>query len=188
MALRRNGWSEEHVKASGDFVCPACMEHQLPKVARPGNLKVPADFNDHISFDGAEWRDPQGKAYGFYHFVDTATNVQVAIPFQQRTTEGLITAFTNAWLRWAGPPKSMMFDSATEANSEMFAQFLQKHAIESYVIPTDAHWQLGRAERHGAILMHMISKYHSDQPILNFQDFETMPSTLVQCKELFVKA
>ena len=110
--------------------------------------------------------------YGFYHFVDTATNFHVAIPYQQRTTEGLIEAFFNAWLRWAGPPKSMMFDSATEANSEMFSKFLQKHTIESYVIPTDAHWQLGRAERHGAILMHMISKYHGDHPILNYHDFE----------------
>lgn len=171
MALRRKGWSEEEVKASGDFVCPACVEQQLPKVARPSKLKVPADFNDHLTFDGAEWRDPQGKVYSFYHFVDTATNFHVAIPYQQRTTEGLIEFF-NAWLRWAGPPKSMMFDSATEANSEMFSKFLQKHTIESYVIPTDAHWQLGRAERHGAILMHMISKYHGDHPILNYHDFE----------------
>lgn len=49
MALRRNGWSEEEVKASGDFVCPACVEQQLPKVARPSKLKVPADFNDHLT-------------------------------------------------------------------------------------------------------------------------------------------
>jgi len=172
MALRRNGWSESEIRGCADFVCPTCHEQQQPKLARPGKLKVPMDFNDHISFDGAEWKDNQGKTYGFYHFVDTATNYQVAIPYRQRTTEGLIEAFSNSWLRWAAPPKSMMFDSATEANSEMFSMFLQKHAIQSYVIPTDAHWQLGRAERHGAVLMHMISKYHSDHPIQDYQDFE----------------
>eukprot|EP00435_Cladocopium_sp_Y103_P033606 s1891_g8.t1 len=171
MALRRNGWSEEDVRGSADFCCPTCHEHQQPKVARPGKLKVPTDFH-HISFDGAAWKDDQGHTYGFYHFIDTATNFHVAVPYQQRTTESLIEAFSSGWIRWAGPPKSMMFDSATEANSEVFAQFLQRHAIQSYVIPTDAHWQLGRAERHGAILMHMISKYHSDQPIQSFQDFE----------------
>ena len=172
MALRRNGWSETEIRGCADFVCPTCHEQQQPKLARPGKLKVPMDFNDHISFDGAEWKDNQGKIYGFYHFVDTATNYQVAIPYRQRTTEGLIEAFSNSWLRWAGPTKSMMFDSATEANSEMFSMFLQKHAIQSYVIPTDAHWQLGRAERHGAVLMHMISKYNSDHPIQDYQDFE----------------
>lgn len=61
-----------------------------------------------------------------------------------------------------------MFDSATEANSEQVAQFLQLHSIQSYVIPTDAHWQLGRAERHGAVLMHMLDKYHSNHPIRSY--------------------
>ena len=65
-----------------------------------------------------------------------------------------------------------MFDSATEANSEKFARFLQANAISSYVIPTEAHWQLGRAERNGAVLKHMITKYHEDHPIQNQEDFE----------------
>ena len=171
LALKRYGWSDRAAAACTDFACPACMEQQLPKIARPGKLSQPRDFNDHISFDGAEWRDPNGKVYSFYHFIDSATNYHVAIPYQQRTTQGLIDAFTDAWLRWAGPPKSLMFDSATEANSEGFGKFLQDHAIQSYVIPTEAHWQLGRAERHGATLMRMIDKYHAERPICNHDDF-----------------
>ena len=171
LALRRAGWSERDIVACSDFRCSSCVEHQLPKVARPGKLSSPKDFNDHVSFDGAEWRDPQGKSYPFYHFIDSATNFHVAIPYQQRTTEGLIDAFSTAWLRWAGPPKSLMFDSTTEANSELFAHFLQEQAIQSYVIPTDAHWQLGRAERHGATLLRMIDKFHEEKPIRNAEDF-----------------
>ena len=171
LALRRYGWNEKDVSAVTDFSCPVCHEHQLPKAARPGKLSDPRDFNDLVSFDGAEWTDPHGKQYTFFHFIDTATNYHVAIPYQQRTTEGLIEAFSNAWLRWAGPPKTVMFDSATEANSEQFSRFLQEHSIRSYVIPTDAHWQLGRAERHGATLMSMLDKYHSERPIQNWDDF-----------------
>ena len=148
-----------------------CHEHQHPKVSRPGKLSEPRDFNDLVSFDGAEWTDPQGKQYSFFHFIDTATNYHIAIPYQQKTTESLIDAFSTAWLRWAGPPKLVMFDSATEANSEQFSRFLQEHAIGSYVIPTDAHWQLGRAERHGATLLSMLDKYHSEKPIQSFEDF-----------------
>lgn len=171
MALRRYGWSESDAAACSDFSCSTCFEKQLPKVARPGTLSKPRDFNDHISFDGAEWKDPQGKMYHFYHFIDSATNYHVAVPYQQRSTEGLIEAFSNAWLRWAGPPKSIMFDSTTEANSDQFAKYLQDLAIQSYVIPVNAHWQLGRAERHGAILMRMIDKYHTEKPIRNQEDF-----------------
>jgi hypothetical protein len=139
MALRRYGWSESDAAACSDFSCSTCFEKQLPKVARPGTLSKPRDFNDHISFDGAEWKDPQGNVYHFYHFIDSATNYHVAIPYQQRSTEGLIEAFSNAWLRWAGPPKSIMFDSTTEANSDQFAKYLQDLAIQSYAIPVNAH-------------------------------------------------
>eukprot|EP00435_Cladocopium_sp_Y103_P016115 s3079_g4.t1 len=172
LALKRYGWPEDQVRCCQDFVCPVCFEQQQPKIARPAQLKQPRDFNDHVSFDAAEWEDQKGKKYGFYHFIDTATNFHVAVPYYQQTTEGLIDAFNTAWIRWAGPPKSVMFDSATEANSEKFAQYLQEMATSSYVIPTDAHWQLGRAERHGALLKHMITKYHEDHPIQNHADFE----------------
>eukprot|EP00435_Cladocopium_sp_Y103_P071338 s690_g37.t1 len=80
MALKRSGWSDRDVAACSDFVCSNCFEHQLPKIARPGRLAQPRDFNDHVSFDGAEWRDPQGKVYSFYHFIDSATNFHMAIP------------------------------------------------------------------------------------------------------------
>ena len=172
LALKRYGWPEHQVRSCQDFVSPVCFEQQQPKIARPAQLKPPRDFNDHVSFDAAEWEDRQGRKFGFYHFIDSATNFHVAIPYHQQTTESLIDAFNTAWIRWAGPPKSLMFDSATEANSEKFSRFLQEMAITSYVIPTDAHWQLGRAERHGAIMKHMISKYHEEHPISNHEEFE----------------
>ena len=172
LALRRAGWPEKDVKGCADFQCPVCAEHKMPKASRASHLHVPRDFNDHVSFDGAEWTDPQGKSYGFYHFIDSATNFHVAIPYQQRTTESLIHCFNQAWIRWAGPPKEVMFDSATESNSDEFSRFLQEQSIQSYVIPTEAHWQLGRAERHGSILKHMIDKYQETQPIQSFDQFE----------------
>ena len=172
LALRRYGWEESHVRGCADFCCPVCVEQQPPKISRPSHIAEPRDFNDHISFDAAEWEDNHGNKHGFYHFVDSASNFHIAVQYQQQTTEGLIEAFNKAWLRWAGPPKSMMFDSATEANSERFAQFLQENSIASYVIPTEAHWQLGRAERNGAVLKHMTTKYHADHPIRTPEDFE----------------
>ena len=172
LALKRYGWNDNDVSGCADFVCPACFEKKQPKVSRPGHLHEPRDFNDLVSFDGAEWTDPAGKTYSFFHFIDSATNFHTAISYQQRTTESLIHSFNTAWIRWAGPPKKLMFDSATEANSEEFSRYLQQQAIQCYVIPAEAHWQLGRAERHGAILKHMIDLYHGDNPIKNHEDFE----------------
>ena len=172
LALKRAGWPLESIQGCADFQCSVCSESQRPKTSRPGHLTNPKDFNDQVSFDGAEWQSPEGHKFQFYHFIDTATNFHIAVPYFQRTTEGLIDAFSQAWLRWAGPPKSLLFDSATEANSAEFARFLQEHSVESFVIPTEAHWQLGRAERHGATLKHMLDRYHQDRPITTQEEFD----------------
>jgi hypothetical protein len=36
--------------------------------------------------------------FRFFHFIDSATNFHVAIPYHQGTTEGLIGAFPTAWI------------------------------------------------------------------------------------------
>jgi hypothetical protein len=75
-----------------------------------------------------------------------------------------------------------MFDSQTGFNSEQFGRFLQEHSIRSHVIPTGAHWQMGRCERHGGILLRMLDKFHVDQPIANWQDFERALQMLCNAK------
>ena len=65
-----------------------------------------------------------------------------------------------------------MYDSCGEANSSVFGDFLKEHDIHAYPIPARAHWQLGRAERHGAILKTMLTKFHGEQPILDGDAFE----------------
>ena len=187
IALKRSGWSPEEVQACRDFRCPVCTEQQQPRVARPVHLHSSRDFNDLVSFDGAEWQNSKGQKFCFYHFIDTATNFHVAVPYTQRTSEGLIEAFETAWLRWAGPPKKMLFDSATEANSDQFESLLQSHSIESFVIPTSAHWQLGRAERHGAVLKNMLDKYDMEKPIENPHEFSQSLIHLCQAKNALTR-
>ena len=171
-ALADHGWAPAVQQAVRDMACDTCHELSQPKIARPGHLREAREFNDLIQFDNCEWTDPNGKRYFFFHFLDTASNFHVAIPYTSKTTEALIHSFQNAWLSWAGPPKGLMFDSATEANSEGFARFLQELDIKSHVIPTDAHWQLGRVERHGAILQNMLGKMYVDKPFQTQPEFE----------------
>ena len=71
-----------------------------------------------------------------------------------------------------------MSDSAGEFCSEEFGTFLQSLDIQSVIIPAEAHWQLGRCERHGAILQNMLDKYQKDQPIRSTNDLR---EALLQC-------
>eukprot|EP00435_Cladocopium_sp_Y103_P001047 s2611_g1.t1 len=181
-ALQRNGWSDLVIKAVQDFHCDVCFEKSLPKAPRPAHIHAPREFNDLVVFDGADWSDGQGSKYTFVHFLDTATNFQLAVPFYRQSTEEIMECFRNTWIRCAGPPKEVMFDSQTGFNSDLFARFLQEQSIRSHVIPTGAHWQMGRSERHGSTLLRMLDKYHADQPISSLQDFENALQLLCNAK------
>ena len=186
-ALQSEGWSPAVIQALADFACDTCREQEAPKIARPAHLSQPRDFNDLVSFDAIEWKTPTGESYWCYHFIDSATNFHVAMAMHQGTTQSLIQCFEDAWIRWAGPPKEVMFDSCGEANSQAFSEFLQEHDVKAYSIPSRAHWQLARAERNGALLKTMLTKYHAEQPIQDHEGFRQALMHLCNAKNSLSK-
>ena len=52
--LKDQNWEPKIVDSIGDFHCPACFETQRPKLARPGHLSEPREFNDLVLIDGID--------------------------------------------------------------------------------------------------------------------------------------
>ena len=44
--------------------------------------------------------------------------------------------------------------------------------IKSTIIPPQAHWQMGRSERHGEILQQMLRKYEDEHNISNYAELQ----------------
>ena len=95
----------------------------------------------------------------FYHFIDHGTNYHSAVVAPNRAE--IQDRFTQGWLSWAGTPHEVILDSATEFVSKSFESFLQGLGIKVTVVPPNAHWQMGRVERHGGVLQNMLSKYET---------------------------
>ena len=89
-----------------------------------------------------------------------------------RTSIQLSLLINKHWVSWAGPPKELITDSAGEFCSEEFSKYLQSMDTKGHTVAAEAHWQLGRCERHGAILQTMLDKYQQDQPISSDDEFE----------------
>eukprot|EP00435_Cladocopium_sp_Y103_P021824 s3570_g5.t1 len=176
--LRNQGCRLELTQAVFDMHCPVCISCQKPKIARPSTFKDALDFNDKVFIDGITWTSKLGHAFHFYHFLDQATNFHVAIPAPSRSADQAILKVSEAWFNWAGPPNTLVMDSATEFTSEMFQEFLQKHDVKDVVTSPHAHWQNGRCERHGQILQSMLTKLDHEQSITSFQELQ---QALIQC-------
>ena len=130
----------------------ACIESQRGfQLSRPAAIHDDLGFNEVLGMDMAFWKGKNGVSHGFVHFIDEGTLFQQAVPCRENA-QSQFRAFSTTWLNWAGPPKELYFDPATEYVSEEFLGKLQSQGIAPKVSARDSHWQLGRAEIHGAIL------------------------------------
>ena len=113
-----------------------------------------------------------GEELSYYHFVDSATSFQVACVAPSRSAEAFLECFVQSWLMWAGTPHEIIVDAGTELNSEEITKFAQGHNIHMITTSTEAHFQNGKAERHGSILQNMLNRYEKEHAIHNYHDLK----------------
>ena len=155
-----------------DMQCSVCQSSKRPRIARPANLKAELDFNDRIGMDGMEFTNSKGKVFHCYHILDYGTSFQVARAAPNRSADEVIENVSLSWFNWAGPPVEMVTDSATEFTSEKFGDFLQQNNVKAITIAPEAHWQLGKVERHGQTLQNMLTKFDTEHPIEGYNEFQ----------------
>ena len=170
--IRQQGFRPEVARAALELKCSVCQSQQAPKAGSPGSLRDELDFNDRIHMDGLTWTNAQGKNFHIYHFVDSATSFQVACVAPSRSAEAFLECFVQSWLMWAGTPHEIIVDAGTELNSEEITKFAQGHNIHMITTSTEAHFQNGKAERHGSILQNMLNRYEKEHAIHNYHDLK----------------
>ena len=180
--LKSQGFRSEVAQGALDLRCSVCQSQTQPKLAKPSTIRDELDFNDRVCVDGLEWTNKQGTKFHLYHVVDWATSFQTACCAPDSSTAGFLQGFMQMWLSWAGAPAEMIVDAGTEFNSEEFSEFTQSHNIKVTTISTEAPFQNGKAERHGAIVKTMLSKYEAEHPINNYQDLREALWWCIQAK------
>ena len=170
------------LQAIPDLRCSTCLETSQPKVARNSAIHETVDFGDIISMDEVLWTNRDGEQMRFYHFVDQSTMYQTAIAAPSKQATDAAHALLQGWIQWAGPPRLLCVDAATELNSQVFMGFLQKYGICHRTCATEAHWQNSRAERHGGILQVMLTKMDHEEPIKTYHDLEVALSQATMTK------
>eukprot|EP00434_Breviolum_minutum_P042887 symbB.v1.2.038193.t1/scaffold5827.1/size23306/2 len=161
------------IDAIPDFHCSTCHELSQPKKARPATIPEDREFNDCVGCDLIIWTSKQGKRFTCLHFIDASTNFHQAVQVHQTDALSLFEGFRQAWLHWAGPCKQMIIDNESGLCSEQFSNLTQAEDIQLRAIAAYAHWQLGKTERHGDILQHMLQKFDHENSITTDIDFST---------------
>ena len=99
-----------------------------------------------------------------------------------KTTDDVMHALMTMWLSWARAPGEMLVDAAGEFNGEDFMTFLQSYNIKGTTISLEAHFQNGKAERHGAVLDTMLTKFNAEHEIESYADLQKAIWWCIQAK------
>ena len=183
-ALQSTGHRPEVVNAARELRCKVCAQQSPPKHQRPGHLKAMMDFNHKVYMDGISWTNHAGKSFHFYHLLDAGTNFHMAIIAPSRLTADAINIISQHWISWAGAPSNLSVDAATEFNNEEFNGFTQRFNIQCSSISPEAHWQMGKIERHGKFLQEMLAKIDAERPIGSYQDLQLALNQSTQAKNM----
>ena len=108
-------------------------------------------FNQCIGID-VKYLDgwKPGQKIKALNIVDQASCFQVMVPFHERETSSLLRELVDThWIRWAGPPDSVVLDPAQTMLGEALQSMFESHGTVVRLIAAEAHWQLGRTENHG---------------------------------------
>ena len=178
LALSQRKYRAGMAHGALDMHCDVCAQSQKPRHARPAALKDNLEFNSKVYIDGIKWTNSQGQSFHFYHVIDAGSNFHVALQAPSRTSASAIEFLLTSWINWAGPPTELVVDSATEFNSEEFQQFLQKCNVRCVTTNPESHWQMGKAERHGAFVQNMLDKLDKAESITTYPELQL---ALAQC-------
>ena len=180
--FKQQGYDHSIIEGISELVCSTCQMQSRPRASRPGSIHMPLDFNDRIAIDGLEFTNQQGQVFHILHVIDLSTNFHTAVIAPNRSSDFTIKALIQSWLSWAGAPQELIMDSASELNSDTFRNFLQQYNIRSTTVAPEAHWQNGRAERHGAVIETMLRKLDCEFPIDSYNQLQKCLWHVMQAK------
>ena len=61
----------------------------------------------------------------------------------------MVRTLVNGWLRYFGYPDEMVVDAEGALRGILFENLVAQTGIQLRFVPPDAHYQLGKCERHG---------------------------------------
>ena len=158
--LKHAGASADAISAARNLSCSVCANHAQPSSALPANVPRVLEFNSQIGLDVKylpSWKP--GKTIQCVNIVDYASSLQVVVPiFQHETSEVVKGVLRDNWIAWAGVPEFLITDPHKTNVGEVVATFCQDQGIKQLSTAAEAHFQLGKVERHGQWFQHIFER------------------------------
>ena len=156
--LTASGASEAAIQAARHLRCEVCLRVQPPREPRPAKAFTPRRFNDRLNLDVLWLKDIRGHVHGYLSQVDDATCYHVLNYISNRSEEEVMKLLVNGWFSFFGAPDEMLLDADGCFRGYRFETLQAQCSVKVRYAPADAHYQMGRAERHGQAVRYMVQR------------------------------
>lgn len=163
--LKHANADEKAISLAREHQCEFCRTCAKPKTPMPAQTHRTTEFGASVGMDVKflpGWK-PNQKITAL-NIVDQASRYQKVVPFFTSETSKLLRQlYFEHWVSWAGPPKELIIDPKRTNLGEAMAHPTEMEGTHVRPIAAEAHWQLGRTERHGgwfeAVLRKLIDQF-----------------------------
>ena len=189
--LRRQNAKPEVIRAAGLMSCDSCGESIRRRRPRPVRLPNKYEFNRHLLIDTFFSHDVRGVTFGFLNIIDDATGFQVVSCLGELQgppgSRVALRHFTTAWSSWAGLPHSLQVDRGKEFMA-VFADQLKAFGVEQEVMPLEAPWKGGKAEKAGHLWKELWKKVVQESQINGLDDVLIATGIITQTRNSFPRS
>ena len=149
--LKHGNASEKAIAIAREHQCEFCRTCAKPKTPMPAQTHRATEFGAAVGMDVKflpGWK-PNQKITAL-NIVDQASRYQKVVPFFTSETSKLLRQmYLEHWVSWAGAPKELIIDPKRTNLGEAMSHPTEMEGTHVRPIAAEAHWQLGRTERHG---------------------------------------
>ena len=172
--LRHSGASERAIRRAALLQCSVCANQSRPTAPLPANTSQVKEFNAKLGLDIKYlpgWKVNQ--KVPCVNMVDYATSLQVMVPLRQAESGEVVkNALRDHWVAWAGPPATLQLDPSQPNLSEVLGHYCNDAGIDLRHTAAEAHYQLGKVERHGQWLHRVLQRVLDDMRPATEQDWQ----------------
>ena len=151
--------------------CQVCQMVKPPGSKPQASYLKPTNFNQRVSGDVFFIWDIKEVKYAVIHYIDELTDYHVGALDFDPSSDWAADVLCRLWYDVFGPPDVLITDGGTEFQGAL-ARMNELFAVQHEVVPDQAKWRLGHAERHGSIMKIMLMKVVTELQIDNLKDMQ----------------
>ena len=155
--LSLSGGGKDLLNGAQHLRCQVCCMVRPPQATPQVSYSKPTNFNQRISGDCFHIWDVKGLRYTVVHFIDDLTDYQIGGLTFEANANFVAKVLRLKWYDVFGPPDILVTDGGREFQGHI-VYLNELFAVRHEVVPDQAKWRLGHAERHGAVLKIMMMK------------------------------